>query len=204
MRTRAVRYPAPGKAPETRSYTSPGRETAAPACTSRRPAGRAPTTRRPLSLHWTDGEGFAVDDTPELDDDTLGEQFSRSSVRTPARAGRRSRRQRPARTPSVGEAFVPGYSQTGRSSTSSRTTVSMSRFGSARSAAQRISIEPMTPPFLICVPTRTQAGRRCVRWRGKRSASSASCVPTYKDAGRRDADFPALKLPSGRTREGTP
>ena len=138
------------------------RATAGPACTSRRPAGRARTTPRRCSSRWTDGEGFARRGQPRARRRRLAEDPRRRDRRSPRhRLDEDRERDARARGTSASETSATRCSPTAGSSTSAPRRRGASRCSTtAPSGVPRGFTSPTIPPSSVCAPPRAQTGRR--------------------------------------------
>ncbi|MGH2712510.1 MAG: bifunctional DNA primase/polymerase [Thermoleophilaceae bacterium] len=142
-----------------------------------------------LQLVWTDGEGFEIEKSSELDDDTLAEQILAAVSDNPGTAWgavtRATKGVRDERRTVVRDRLLAGgvlvniAKQDGAD-------VALAYCPERKPARLYRADDPSIAHLL---PARDAAGTQIASARGAGSpASSASCVPPLKDAGRRDAD----------------
>ena len=128
---------------------------------------------RTLELRWTDGEGFEVDEKPELSDDDIAERIVAVIGENPgtgwrkvedAITGVRNDRKRTIRDRLLSD---------GGSSTSSKTTGSRSPSTTAPNGVRAGSTSPTTQPSRICARPGHRRGTDCARWGARRKCVCA-------------------------------
>ena len=131
-----------------------------------------------LQLVWTDGEGFEVEDKPELDDDTIADDDPRGRARrTAAHRGTRSRRS------VAGQARAEGARSATGCSPAARLINAGGKAGMKLWHADDPAC-PVTPEQLVPVPEPLREPPGSAR--GRRSGVQPDRFPPYREPGHRE------------------